>query len=293
MLVSNEVKRYGSESCHAYDREGNPQHSVPYKDKKRKGEMRPTTLRDIKEHGWLPSVSAILGVVEKKGLDGWKKRQVAEACLQEVLERGVSNDEEFILQSLERAETNMTKARDLGTEIHGAIERYLQGVQGSQEYPEMPYLPASELPYSAHTEAAVAALRELGVWGQPFSAERTFASPLGYGGTVDFQSHKLIADFKCVDRLDKKLAYDDRCAQLVAYNRGTDSLFADHSDYFWLENRFKQFRLVNIFISTSEPGKYLIHEWSTEEKEHGWAMFKACFQLWKIINRYDPLNFAS
>lgn len=291
-MLTTETKDYAGESNHWYRPDARPCHQLPYKDKKRKGELRNTTLRDARELGLYPSVSAILGVVEKKGLDGWKKERVATAA-HELFRSGVPDNvslEWWNQGVLEIAEENMTKSRDLGTEIHGAIERYLRGVQGSQEYPEMPYLPASELPYSAHTEAAVAALRELGVWGQPFSAERTFASPLGYGGTVDFQSHELIADFKCVDRLDKKLAYDDRCAQLVAYNRGADFLFADNTDSFWVNNRLSKFKLVNIFISTSEPGKYLIHEWSTEEKEHGWEMFKACFQLWKIVNRYDPLN---
>lgn len=288
-MLTSEKKQYGSESCHAYDREGNPQHSVPYKDKKRKGEMRPTTLRDIKERGWLPSVSAILGVVEKKGLDGWKKEQVAKAAFAIQLEAPYKDEVFFIQDVLELAEAKMTKARDLGTEIHGAIEQWLRNLSGVRDHEN--FMPDGFTHY-LHVKAAVNALRELGVWGQPFSAERTFASPLGFGGTKDFETLSLIADFKCVDRLDKKLAYDDRCAQLCAYSAGSLSLdkinelrrFSDES--YMVTNK----QLVNIFISTSEPGKYLIHEWSTEDKEHGWALFKACFELYKIVNRYDPLN---
>lgn len=284
-MTAQEPKQYGSESCHAYDREGNPRHSVPYKDKKRAGEMRPTTLRDIKENGWLPSVSAILGIMEKKGLDKWKKEQVAKAAYSVFQAEDYRGDQEaFVGAVLTHADAAMAKARDLGTEIHGAIERYLRGVQGSQEYPEVPYLPASELPYSAHTEAAVAALKELGVWGQPFEAEKTFSSPLGYGGTVDFMSDLMVADFKCVDRLDKKLTYDDRCSQLCAYFIG-NSRFPKAMEKMIYQGQGK---LANIFISTSEPGKYLIHEWSTEDKERGWLMFQQCLALWKTVNRYDP-----
>jgi hypothetical protein len=135
-------------------------------------------------------------------------------------------------------------------------------------------------PHSEHVMAAVAALKELGVWGQPFSSERTLASQIGYGGTVDFSTSELIADFKCVDRLDKKLTYPDRCAQLCAY------WFGAHP----YTRGFDDARLVNIFISTSEPGKYLIHEWSAEDKEQGWELFRACFNLWKVASRYYPIQ---
>lgn len=275
MIVSE--KTYGSESCHAYTKLGEPRHCVPYKDKKRKGELRPTTLRDIKENGWLPSVSSILGVMAKKGLDGWMKEQVANTAW-DFTGRGDWPMGDWAKLVLEEAEARMTKARDLGTEIHGAIERFLERIAPAFNKPEQTYIPI-HIPdsHSEHVGAAVAALKELGVWGQPFSSERTFASNLGFGGTIDFSTSNLIADFKCVDRLDKKLTYDDRCAQLCAYFMGFGNFY-----------KWPNCRLVNIFISTSEPGKYLIHEWSTEDKERGWTMFQQCFALWKTLHRYDP-----
>jgi hypothetical protein len=185
----------------------------------------------------------------------------------------------------------MTRARDLGTEIHGAIEGYLREYQHAMENPMETYVPRDRA-YSEHIKAAVAALDELGVAHQPFASERCFASPLGYGGTIDFRVDGLIADFKGVDSLTKKLAYPDRCSQLCAYSAGQISLdeinksrrFGDSLTDLVIEPR-----LVNIFISTSEPGKYLIHEWSQEDKEQGWRLFEACFTLWKVSSRYDPL----
>lgn len=279
-MIASEPKQYASEGCHAYDRNGNPRHQVEYKDKKRKGEYRNTTIKDIRENGWLPSVSSILGVMAKKGLEGWIKTQVAEAAVAEALDKGICNDQEFVAAVLERAESQMTRARDLGTEIHGAIERYLEEARKLQADPAYPFLQGFQYAHSEHVGAAVAALKELGVWGAPFESERTFASHLGWGGTVDYMTkhyegdvYPLIADFKCVDRLDKKLTYPDRCAQLRGYEFGTSFLNA---------------RLVNIFISTSEPGKYLIHEWSQEDKDHAVSLFFACFELWKVVNKYDP-----
>lgn len=286
-MLTSEPKTYAGEAQHWYwPKSGEPCHQLPYKDKKRKGELRNTTLRDARELGLYPSVSAILGVVEKKGLDGWKKEQVAKAaCSIDWWSDDRNGASEFETESriipliLQTAEAQMTKARDLGTEIHGAIERYLQGAPnlGDWSIPD-------EWDHSLHIKAAVAALKELEVWGQPFSAERTFASPLGYGGTVDFQSELIIVDFKCVDRLDKKLTYDDRVSQLCGYFVG-NSKFPKQA-----EGLLYKARLVNCFICTSEPGEYLLHEWPEEDKERGWLMFCRCFDLWKIINRYDPLK---
>jgi len=263
------------DSVHAYDREGNPRHSVPYKDKKRAGEMRPTTLRDIKENGWLPSVSSILSIMEKKGLDKWKKEQVAIAAA-ELRDQCDLDNADWIEWVLKGAEANMTKARDLGTEIHGAIEWYLSFLQTN--HPVAYHCQDGLVPLSRHSrcvEAAVAALKELGVWGQPFEAEKTFASNFGYGGTIDFSTDCLIVDFKCLTTLKKRFDYPDRAAQIAAYQMG----------------RFKKLcRGVNIMIATDDPGSYALREWSLDELEYGWSMFDACFSLWRIVNKYHPAS---
>lgn len=271
-MNASEPKQYASESCHAYDWEGNPHHEVPYADKKRSGEFRPTTLRDIKKNGWLPSVSSILSIQAKPGLDNWKKEQVARACCEMDWYSGGpwTDDEKMALVPLilERAESNMSKARDLGTEIHGAIERYLKWL-----YEEELKWPPEER-YAEHINAACAAIKEFGAWGQPFRAERSFASPLGYGGCLDFCTETHIGDFKCVDSLEKKLDYHERCAQLASYSMGVHG---------------KLVRCANVFISTSEPGKYLLREWTPEELQYGWKLFCACFELYKVVNKFDPV----
>lgn len=277
-MIAQEPKTYGSESGHWYFPDGTPCHQVPYADKKRAGELRNTTLTDARKMGLYPSVSSILGVMAKPGLDNWKKEQVAWSAFDMINEE--ERCEWCVEKVLEIAEARMSSARDLGTEIHGAIERYLSEFQkhGEDAYP---------LGHLEHVKAAVDALKELGVWGQPFSSERTFASPLGYGGTIDLSGKNWVVDFKCVDNLEKKLDYPDRGAQLCAYDIGfmkdTDAFHPDVMNATWSDSK-----LANIFISTSEPGKYLIKEWSTEEKEYGWSLFQAAFSLWKIVNRYSP-----
>lgn len=277
-----EPKPLASESCHYYDRTGNPVYEVPNASK---GGMRPTTVRDAKKLDLLPSVSTVMGVVAKPAINGWVKEQVARAAVNVFWGEGETADE-WVAHVLKAAETNMTQARDLGTEIHGAIERYLKESKVKKEHPNSILVPGMWVgdfgdfvtTYHEHIRAAVNALIELGVWGQPFSPEKSFASALGYGGKVDLSGtpeNPWVVDFKCVDRLDKKLDYPDRCQQLTAY---ADGLYCDPIGP----------RQANIFISTSEPGKYLIREWKEDEKAKGNRVFRAALNLWCEIYNFYP-----
>lgn len=266
-----EEKTYASESHHFYHRDGTPCYEV---ENKSKGGMRPTTVRDARKLGLLPSVSTILGIVSKPGLSGWMKEQVAKAAFG-VPPQELESEEEWVQYVLERAETNMNRARDLGTEIHGAIESYLVNLEECPGY-EAQWVQKA---HSQHIKAAVEALKEFGVWGEPFRAEKSFASLLGYGGKVDLSGSKnpWIVDFKGVDRLEKKLDYPDRCQQCVAYAYGV---------YPHLE--LSTVPCANIFICTSEPGTYLLREWSEEEKKKGWEVFRAAQNLWCASQNYYP-----
>lgn len=269
-MIADQPKEYASESCHAYDWDGNPHHQVPYADKKRAGEFRNTTLRDIKKNGWLPSVSSILSIQSKPGLDNWKKEQVARAAA-ECSQVPWPDNNTFISETLRVAEENMSKARDLGTEIHGAIERFLKN---PQYMPGYDFVTPDPDDHPDHVMAAVNALIEFKAWGQPFRAERSFASPLGYGGCLDFCTDTHIADFKVVDSLSKKLDYPDRNSQLASYSMGVHG---------------KLVRCANVFLSSQEPGQYLLREWTKEELEYGWELFLACKNLWQVVNRFDPV----
>lgn len=274
LVVPENKDVFASEACHAYDRDGNPQYFVPYKDKKRKGEMRPTTLRDIKENGWYPSVSTILKMIPKDGLTPWIKRQVAEAAF-DITPGEMESKEEYISMLVREANDRMSTQREKGSRDHGEVERYFRMLS------QPSHLIPSEVEFiylnSAPINAVKTALDKLGMARQRVSSEKSFACPLGYGGKIDLSGYDepWIVDFKFVSHLDKKLDYIDRCAQGAAY------LFGKYGQ---LENC----RFANIFVST-EDYIFQIKEWSQEELMHGWNVFWACFELWKILNRYDPL----
>jgi hypothetical protein len=69
---------FASESGHWYRRDGSPCHEVP----RAKGDgVRPTTLRDARKMGLLPSVTSIIKCADRPALNSWMQRQVAMSAL--------------------------------------------------------------------------------------------------------------------------------------------------------------------------------------------------------------------
>jgi hypothetical protein len=70
------VKDKQQDTGHWYTKDGVPAYTTIGKT----GE-RPTTLRDAKKIGLLPSVTTIINIMSKAGLDTWKQQQVLLAAL--------------------------------------------------------------------------------------------------------------------------------------------------------------------------------------------------------------------
>ena len=66
-----------AESVHWYRQDGAPQYTVKAKD----GSDRPTTLRDARKMDLVPSVTTILKVAAKPGLEQWKLEQMLLSAL--------------------------------------------------------------------------------------------------------------------------------------------------------------------------------------------------------------------
>src|SRR5499427_10324997 len=103
------MKLFSSENAHWYRRDGEPLHSVL----STKGEPRPTTLRDARKLGLLPSVTNVLGVINKPELVEWKMTQAVLAALTlprvEGEELGV-----FAKRVVEDAQSEVRRAADFG-----------------------------------------------------------------------------------------------------------------------------------------------------------------------------------
>jgi hypothetical protein len=204
MIVKDKVENNG----HWYTKSGQP----AYVTEGKTGE-RPTTLRDARKLGLLPSVTTINGQLSKAGLDTWKQQQVLLSAL--TLPRETNEPEqEWLKRVMQDSRATGREAAERGTAIHAIIEGYFEQV----------YMPEKPPYLDAIDSTLKSAFGE-----QPWLAERSFAHvKLGYGGKCDLMAKPIngqgtgfIVDFKTKDTdLDKVDVYFEHEMQLAAYREG-------------------------------------------------------------------------
>ena len=246
---------FAKESGHFYKPDGSPIYTVPNASKP--GEMRPTTVRDARKHGYVVSVTTVLRQASAPALVNWMKEQVAKAAYSSLPREGEC-EADYVARVLPLAEEVARVARDRGTEIHGAIEK--GDVSG---------------PWAGHVSAAIGALD--GWVGEPlqWDSERSFASPLGFGGKLDVSAPGYVADYKTSDKpLEGLKLWPEHRRQLSAYRMGLDMPTA---------------RCAIVYVSATEPAARVI-ELAEEELQQGWNEFKALLAFYYHANRMELPN---
>lgn len=244
---------FAAQSGHWYLPDGTPAYTV----KTDKGE-RNTTLRDARKMGLYPSVTTILKAAAAPGLERWKIGNAILAAL--TLPRGDGeSDESYIDRIVRDSEEQARRARDKGTDIHAAIEKFYQGAYNAGEW-------------TAHAIAAVDAVK---LWSPNaiWMAERSFSSPLGYGGKLDLSAPGFVCDFKSTDKpLDALKLWPEHRRQLAAYREGLGMPDA---------------RCSICYVSSVDPVARVI-EVSQYELAQGWEEFRHLLAFWKASNNYRP-----
>jgi len=244
-----------NESQHWYTQEGKPQYTVVAKN----GNQRPTTLRDARTMNLYPSVTTILGVADKPGLEAWKLNQMMMACM--TLPKLTDESEEAYIDRIKTdSKEHARMAAERGTTIHGALESFYEGIMLSDF-----------LDYQMGVSNAIDAHFGVKNW----LTERSFAH-LGFGGKCDLYTTDgdgVVIDFKTKEfkEGDKVEGYDEHLMQLSAYRHGLEVPKA---------------RCANVFVSVTHPGLVKIVEWSEEELVKGWQMFEHLKSFWQLKNNY-------
>jgi len=244
------------ESVHWYNKSGGPAYTVKAKD----GSDRPTTLRDARKFDLVPSVTTILKLVAKPGLELWKNEQMLLAAL--TLPRAQNEPErDYIKRIVADSKETGRRAADRGTAIHESIEKWYEGDRNVQH---VAIAKAFEEKVFDHFGTA------------DWKTEASFSSLLGYGGKVDLHCANdattpggVVIDAKTKEfgPEDDLMVYDEHLMQLAAYRVGLGLPIA---------------RCANVFASVTHPGLIKVVEWSEEELNKGWSMFKCLLNFWNI-----------
>jgi hypothetical protein len=257
-----------SQSAHWYTRDGQPMHTVIGSST---GKPRPTNITDARKLGLLPSVTTITKILDRPALNRWRVEQGILAAMTTPRLDGEADDAYFerVFNVEKQHEQEAEKARNLGTDIHAAIEGMLNGRPCDEVL--RPYVDA------AHNELKMGLIGHLNEddWRTEFVVVGD-----GYAGKVDLgilyaDDRFLLVDFKTAKNLPKT-AYPENAMQLAAYEAALNPPGT---------GRYRHVRhAMNIFVSTTEPGKAvtIMHENLSE----AYQAFRRCLELWRWLNKF-------
>jgi hypothetical protein len=253
-------------ASHWYLRNGEPFHVVGRADGP--GE-RPVTLRDARKVRALPSVTNILGIIAKVGLDAWKLEQAILAAL--TLPRVAAEPlDVYARRVVTDMDAQVNAAAELGRRVHGACEAYAR----AGTVPEDPELAALWQPWREWFDANVIETRR--VEAVVVSHEH------GYGGTIDLECRLQGLGWAVVDFKTQRVKTDSRGnARANLYETWPLQLAAYRQT---LEERGHE--LVSVVIDVARPRPVVVQVW--ERTPLHWENFAAAAALWRYVKGYDP-----
>ena len=246
--------KFTAESGHWYDQDGDPAYTLIGAN----GKERNTTLRDAKTYGLVPSVTTVIGMIAKPGLENWKITQAIKAATELEINE-IENMDSFVYRCKQEARQIGLKAAKEGTKIHAQIER---GFQGKRKHK----------PYKIIKEWLDKNYPSLDNW----TAEGSFCAPQGYGGKIDLYCDNVFVDFKTKDNLKDKdpsrLVYDEHGMQLSAYAQG---MGVDNPER------------VSIFVDRADTSIVLFHVWDKDSHTKHKEMFNSILKYWQLVKNYE------
>lgn len=228
--------------------------------------MRPADIRDARKMNLYPSVTTIIALLDKPGLDSWRVEQGIKAARDDIFARDRLEEDagDFWVKEVAKAsEEYVNWTADFGTELHQGVSHYVRGI-----------------PHIGRIEVDVV-LQPFCDWlSEHFVAEqteRTFVNPtLGYAGQLDllgvYDGQRCITDIKTQDFIDVQKAqfHEEYPLQLAGYALGVE------------EPELPRFSFV---VSRSTPGLVAVKQWrDTERDNECWLKLLA---LWKVWKGYD------
>lgn len=271
---------------HYYTRNGTAQHTQPTKPGA-KNPTRPTTITDAKKLGLLPSVSGITDVLAKPALITYISNSIAGCCYDSPPHPGEER-ETYIREMVKAGSDEGAKAADAGTAIHAAIEGLLTGERVDTEA-SLTLASGIVVSMGEMVFPAIQKMRDMGL--EVVASEKVLVNRwLGYAGTTDiiFKTSDTygVLDFKSRKTTPGKPVepYDTQPAQIAAYIAAHWQTDRDISPF------GSKVRGINLFISTTEPGRVEVAEYGYEKLLAEYEAFKNMHAIWVWKNEYNPAH---
>jgi hypothetical protein len=265
---------------HWYLRDGTPFHEIAKKDGTGN---RAVTLADARKVFALPSVTNVLGVLAKPGLDAWKIEQGIMAAL--TLPRAADESlDVFAHRVVADMGEQVDKAADFGTAIHNACEVYAI----NKELPTDPKLLAHLRSWCDWFDANVERVACL---------ETVFVHhEHGYAGRVDMVAKLRDIGWAVVDFKTQKIKRSAKGEPKPAFYETWPLQLAAYQQAILTSSAKDVSAIVSVVIDSAQPGPVHVKQWSTGQRsEDGgqksadyYGAFLSAFELWRYVKQYDP-----
>ena len=232
-----------------------PRHLVQAKN----GNLRPTYVSDFKK--WVaegklvaPSVTTILGILDKPALVNWK----VDKHLEQAFACKSDNYDNYLTEVKSLTELSLDAAPRAGTDFHKVLSDYQAGI-----FPDNPH----EKMCADNTYYQIEEFT--GFKAHQFDSEVSFCEP-SYAGQADLVNDNWVIDFKTKQEASKfkpgKMAYDEHRLQLAAYRVGLNKPNA---------------RCANVFICL-ENGRVDFQEHFQLDLHKAELIFNHCVEIWHL-----------
>jgi hypothetical protein len=266
-------------ASHWYFPDGTPLHEVPRADGMG---QRPTSLRDARKLGLFPSVTNVLSILAKPGLDAWKQEQAILAALTLPRTEGETLDD-FAKRVLVDMTSEVGRAADLGSAVHAAIEGYAQG----RWLPEDKGVARLFEPARQWFDKEVIAVHSVEIatahleWG--YAGRVDLVATLRSTGrptVIDFKTQKTRRD---KDGNFKPILHDTWPLQLEAYRMALASRDKGLADA----------AIASVVIGSTDPVPVVVKVWDDSNKDGYFRAFLAARDLWVWQKNYCPVKDSS
>lgn len=285
--------------AHWYTALGEPMYMVPRADGQG---MRATTVTDAKKYDLRPSVTGILGVIEKPALASWKATQYVLSALT-LPKLPQESQDDFARRVVKDAMVESYNAADFGTTIHALAEGYLENtlpetvsivermfLDGFMEWATIHQVEAMGTEISFATEDYGGRCDFLGLVSPASIVSKTTGDRVwvkcscgcNEWNQFNFEPRLVVADWKTEKTVPDKpfRFYNDWGPQLAGYRRGLDEPHAS---------------LMSVAISSTEPGRVGSKIWEGDWPERVFDAAKSIYysplgQGWGLVK--DNPDFA-
>jgi len=245
---------------HWYTAEGESAHVVIGKN----GKERNTTVADARQMGLYPSVTSVLGIMDKPQLTAWKIEQAIMSSLT-LPKEADETLETYARRVVKDSKESTTKAAEHGTKMHTEMENILLGRAVSKDETLAPYIETFKKWADANIEKTYWC--EKGLVGGGYAGRcDAYVKLRGIGDAIiDLKNRKVNPKYDPF--------YDTDCAQLWAYRAASEN---------------PKCACVSVVLASNDATKLETKVWDEDELYQAGIAFCAMQKVWAWVKGYTP-----